>query len=174
MLNPNAFAFVPEVTQSSLGLALDRLKMCRFSEKDYKQISALLTEWYASSTLEYTLKIWENHNNQDSLSVNKLFIPLTFFSYNVQSIYSRGEETLELIQKVDASFIICTEVGEKWKTFKPPDFNIFHVEGTNKNDGVIIGVGKHLKASQVETKMTNTLVVDVVGLTEPVRIIGMY
>jgi hypothetical protein len=38
-----------------------------------------------------------------------------------------------------------------------PDFNMFHEEGTNKNGGVAIGIGKHLKASKVETKLRNTL-----------------
>ncbi|CAF4478095.1 unnamed protein product, partial [Rotaria sp. Silwood2] len=48
---------------------------------------------------------------------------------------------------------------------------MFHVEGTNKNGGVSIGIGKHLKGSKVETNLQNTLVMDIIGLSEPLRVI---
>jgi hypothetical protein len=38
----------------------------------------------------------------------------------------------------------------------------------------MIGVGKHLKATKVETNLANTLVVDIFGLNEPLRVIGIY
>jgi hypothetical protein len=87
---------------------------------------------------------------------------------------SRSLEVLELINKVDASLIICTEVGELWHKCPIPDFNMFHEKGTNKNGGVAICVGKHLKASKLETKMPNTLILDIFGLNEPLRVIGLY
>jgi hypothetical protein len=75
---------------------------------------------------------------------------------------------------MEASFIICTEVGELWQNQQLPEFNVFHEKGTNKNGGVIIGVGKHLKASKVETNLENTLVIDIFGLNESLRVIGIY
>jgi hypothetical protein len=87
---------------------------------------------------------------------------------------TRGLEVLDLIHHVDASFIICTEVGEQYHSFQIPDFNVFHEEGTNKNGGVLVAIGKHLKASKVETRLQNTLVIDIMGLSEPLRIIGIY
>ena len=55
-----------------------------------------------------------------------------------------------------------------------PDYNLFHEKGTNKNGGVVVAVGKHLKATKVETKMENTVVIDIFGLNEPLRVIGIY
>mgnify|MGYP001151580594 FL=1 len=78
------------------------------------------------------------------------------------------------IYRYEAAFIICTEVGELWYQQKIPDFNMFHERGTNKNGGVVIGVGKHLQASKVDTNIENTLVIDLFGLNEPLRVIGIY
>ncbi|CAF2937533.1 unnamed protein product [Rotaria sp. Silwood2] len=65
-------------------------------------------------------------------------------------------------------------MGELWNTNKLPHFNIFYQKGTNHSGGVCIAVGKHLKASHVETDIPNTVVIDITGLSEPVRIIGIY
>ena len=81
---------------------------------------------------------------------------------------------VELIHQVDADFIICTEVGEQGHRHQIPDFNMFFEKGTNMSGGVIIYVAKHLKASKVETNMANTLIIDVIGLNEPLRVIEIY
>jgi hypothetical protein len=120
------------------------------------------------------MKDWEKHGNKEKLDQNRNLIPLSFVSYNVQGLATRGLEVLDLIHLVDASFIVCTEVGEQHNTVQIPDFNMFHEKGTNKNGGVSIGIGKHLKACKVETKLRNTLVVDIAGLSEPLRVIGVY
>ncbi|CAF4388660.1 unnamed protein product, partial [Didymodactylos carnosus] len=65
-------------------------------------------------------------------------------------------------------------VGELWKSFKVPDFVTFHQEGINHSGGVCVIVGKHLKATRVETNIKNTVIVDIVGLSEPIRVIGIY
>jgi hypothetical protein len=65
-------------------------------------------------------------------------------------------------------------VGEQWHTQRIPDFNLFHEKETNQNGGVVICVGKHLKASKVEINMVNIVVVDISGLNEPLRVIGIY
>jgi hypothetical protein len=65
-------------------------------------------------------------------------------------------------------------VGELWNINRLPHFNIFHQRGTDRSGGVCIAVGKHLKATHVETDIPNTLVIDIIGLSEAVRIIGMY
>jgi hypothetical protein len=154
--------------------ASERMKRCQISQKDHKVITPTLTEWFSSSTLNNVLKKWEDHNKTEEKVDSKQTIPMTFALYNVQGFNSRGLEVVELIHKVDASFIICTEVGELWHTQQLPDFNIFHEGSTNKNGGVMIGVGKHLKASKVETNLANTLVIDIFGLNEPLRVIGIY
>jgi len=150
------------------------LRECGFSAKECNRLTDYLTEWYSSSTLEQVLTNWENYGNHNKTHQNNKQIPLTFISYNVHGLATRGEEVLDLIHQVDASFIICTEVGEQYNSFQLPDFNMFHEKGTNKKGGVSIGIGKHLKASKVETKLPNTLVVDIIGLSEPLRVIGVY
>ncbi|CAF5162557.1 unnamed protein product, partial [Rotaria magnacalcarata] len=87
---------------------------------------------------------------------------------------TRALEVIELVYKTEASICIFTEAGELWNTNKLPHFNIFYQKGTNHIGGVCIAVGKHLKASLIEIDIPNTVVIDITGLSEPVRIIGTY
>ncbi|CAF5181392.1 unnamed protein product, partial [Rotaria magnacalcarata] len=73
-----------------------------------------------------------------------------------------------------ASICVFTEVGELWNTSQIPHFNIFHQHGTNKSGGVCIAIGKHLKGSRIDLNFENTIIVDVDGLSETVRIIAIY
>ncbi|CAF4981429.1 unnamed protein product [Rotaria sp. Silwood1] len=73
---------------------------------------------------------------------------------------------------VDATSI--PEVGELWNSFTIPHFNIFYQRRTNSKGGVVVAVGKHLKATRIDIKTENTVIVDIDGLTEPVRVIGVY
>ncbi|CAF3510010.1 unnamed protein product [Rotaria socialis] len=55
-----------------------------------------------------------------------------------------------------------------------PHFNIFHQHGTNRSGGVCIAIRKHLKGSRIDLNIENTIIVDVNGLSETVRIIAIY
>ncbi|CAF4601615.1 unnamed protein product [Rotaria socialis] len=68
---------------------------------------------------------------------------------------TRVVEAIDLVYKVQASICIFTE-------------------GANKNGGVCIAVGGHLKATRIEVNIPNTVIIDITGLSEPVRIIGIY
>ncbi len=92
----------------------------------------------------------------------------------MQGVGTRGLGVFDLIHEVDASFTICNEVGEQYHTFQIPDFDVFHEPGTNKNGGVLVVIGKYLKACKLETKLQNTLVIDTMGLSESLRIIHIY
>ncbi|CAF3405870.1 unnamed protein product [Rotaria socialis] len=87
---------------------------------------------------------------------------------------TRALEAIDLMYNIQASICIFTEVGELWNTCRSPHFNTFYQKGTNKNGGVCIAVGKHLKATRIEVNIPNTVVIDIAGLSEPVRIIGIY
>ncbi|CAF4926495.1 unnamed protein product, partial [Rotaria socialis] len=87
---------------------------------------------------------------------------------------TRAVEAIDLVYKVQASICIFTEVGELWNTCRLPHFNTFYQKGTNKNGGVCIAVGKHLKATRIEVNIPNTVIIDITGLSEPIRIIGIY
>jgi hypothetical protein len=78
------------------------------------------------------------------------------------------------VYKVQASICVFTEVGELWNTCRLPHFNTFYQKGTNRNGGVCIAVGKHLKATRIDVNIPNTVIIDITGLSEPVRIIGIY
>lgn len=183
-LNATAPSFTPTLPLSPecsplsdsnpLIAALHRLRKCGFSEKECNRLKRYLIEWYSSSTLEQVLTNWERYGDQDKIHQNNKLIPLSFISYNVQELATRGVEVLDLIHQVDAYFVICTEVGEKYSSLQLPDFNMFHEEGTNKNGGVVIAIGKHLKACKVDAEILNTLMVDIIGLSEPLRVIGIY
>ena len=107
----------------------------------------------------------ENNNGKESVKL---------LCYNVEGWGTRALEVIELTSKVQVSIYVLTEVGELWNSNRIPHFNIFYQEGTNHSGGICVAVGKHLKASRVETHIPNTLVIDITGLSEPIRIIGIY
>ncbi|CAF3869343.1 unnamed protein product [Rotaria sp. Silwood1] len=51
---------------------------------------------------------------------------------------------------------------------------MFYQRGTNSKGGVVVAVGKHLKATRIDIKTENTVIVDIDGLAEPIRVIGVY
>ena len=69
---------------------------------------------------------------------------------------------------------MLTEVDELWDNDKIPHFNIFHQYRANKNGGVCIAIGKCLKASGIDFSVGNTVIVDIYGLQETIRIIFVY
>ncbi|CAF2147513.1 unnamed protein product, partial [Rotaria magnacalcarata] len=75
---------------------------------------------------------------------------------------------------VEASIYIFTELGELWNTCRLPHYNTFYQKCTNKNGGICIAVRKHLKATRIEVNIPNTVIIDITGLSEPVRIIGIH
>ncbi len=99
---------------------------------------------------------------------------LKILCYNVQGWCTRSLEVIDLVYKVQASICVFTEVGELWNTCRLPHFNTFYQKGTNRNGGVCIAVGKHLKATRIDVNIPNTVIIDITGLSEPVRIIGIY
>ncbi|CAF3826781.1 unnamed protein product [Rotaria sp. Silwood1] len=151
--------------------AMHRLKTWNFSSKDQKLVLSLLDEWHSGRTLNTVLVQWENvgiarsQNQKENIKI---------LCYNVEGWGMRALEAVDLIYKVQASICIFTEVGELWNTSRLPHFNTFYQKGTNKNGGVCITVGKHLKATRIEVNIPNTVVIDITGLSEPVRIIGIY
>ena len=151
--------------------AIHQLRTWNFSPKDQKIVSLLLDEWYSGRTLNSVLQQWE----QVSVVSSKNQIEsLKILCYNVQGWYTRALEVIELVYKVQPSICAFTEVGELWNKCRLSHFNTFYQKGTNRNGGVCIAIGKHLKATRVEVDIPNTIIIDITGLSEPVRIIGIY
>ncbi|CAM2706049.1 unnamed protein product [Rotaria socialis] len=151
--------------------AMHRLKTWNFSTKDQKLVLSLLDEWYSGRTLNTILEEWEQVGIA-SLRNQKEYIKI--LCYNVEGWGTRAVEAIDLAHEVQVSVCIFTEVGELWSTCRLPHFNKFYQKGTNKNGGVCIAVGKHLKATRIEVNIPNTVIIDITGLSEPVRIIGIY
>ena len=151
--------------------SLTQIDKWNFTEKDNEFTRCLLDEWYSGRTLSSVLQQWEEHNNK-YLPPEK--VPLSILCYNVKGWGTRHLEVVDLVYKVDASISVSTEVGELWNKFTIPNFNTFHQQDTNRSDGVCISVGKHLRASQVQLEIENTVIVDVFNLSDPIRIIGIY
>ena len=173
-LNPLAFPF--SFPKNSIFIdpivqALRQLRQWNFSTRGQELVLNLLKEWYSNKSLNSVLSQWGNSN---PITSNSVRMPLKIMCYNVQGWSSRAPEVIELVYKTESSICIFTEVGELWNTNKLPHFNIFYPKGTNRRGGVSIAVGKHLKASHIETDIPNTVVLDIIGLSEPVRIIGIY
>ena len=173
MLNPLALPFV--VKNSSLlnqtEQAMHQLERWNFATNDKRLAGQLLNEWYSSRSLNAVLNQWEINNKTVINNFNK---PFKLLCYNVEGWGTRALEVIELVYQLEADVCIFTEVGELWNTNRVPHFNIFHQKGTNHSGGVCIAVGKHLKAARVETDLPNTVVIDILGLSETVRIIGIY
>jgi len=92
----------------------------------------------------------------------------------VEGWKNRKLEVIDLIHMVEASIGVWTEVGEQGKSFQIPDYNTFYQAGCNRSGGVCVSVGKNLKAVEVTTTLSNTVIVDVYGLNESIRVIGIY
>ncbi|CAF4670023.1 unnamed protein product, partial [Rotaria magnacalcarata] len=99
---------------------------------------------------------------------------LNILCYNVQGWGSRCLEVIDIVYKVEASICVFTEVGELWNASRVPHFNIFHQHGTNKSGGVCVAIGKHLKGTRIEINVENTVIIDVNGLSETIRVIAIY
>jgi hypothetical protein len=130
-----------------------------------------LDKWYTSRTLNTVLQQWKNIGTNFP-SNSKEFLKI--LCYNIDGWGIRVMEVIELIYKVQASICIFTEVEELWNTCWLPHFNKFYQKGTNRNDGVCIAVGKHLKAMRVDIDIPNTVIIAISSLSEAVRIIDIY
>ena len=87
---------------------------------------------------------------------------------------SRNLETIDIIYKTDAAICVFTEVRELWNIFRIPYSNIFHEYGTNKRRGLYVAIGRHLRGPRIKCNIKNTVIVDVNGLSEPIRKIAIY
>ncbi|CAF1296192.1 unnamed protein product, partial [Rotaria magnacalcarata] len=126
----------------------------------------IMSSWVQDSVLTQ----WENN----PCPLSNQFIPLNVLTYNVQGWGTRALEVIDLIFKFDSPVCVFTEVGELWNSFKVPHFTSFYQKGTNHSGGVMITIGKHLRATRIDTDIENTVVVDIHGLSEQIRIIGIY
>ncbi|CAF5136244.1 unnamed protein product, partial [Rotaria magnacalcarata] len=174
LLNVHARPFFPSstcnispLTKPSFETALDKLVNWKFPIKVKKRIIPILEEWYSNSTLDSVLTKWENN----PCPLPNQFIPLNVLTHNVQGWGTRALEVMDLIFKVDSPVCVFTEVGELWNSFKVPHFTSFYQKGTNHSGGVMITIGKHFRATRIDTDIENTVIVDIHGLSEQIRII---
>ncbi|CAF2033682.1 unnamed protein product [Rotaria magnacalcarata] len=126
----------------------------------------IMSSWVQDSVLTQ----WENN----PCPLSNQFIPLNVLTYNVQGWGTRALEVMDLIFKVDSPVCVFTEVRELWNSFKVLHFTSFYQKGTNHSGGVMITIGKHLRATRIDTDIENTIIVDILGLSEQIRIIGIY
>jgi hypothetical protein len=170
-LRVDAKPFLPFRVANLKEAAMNQFCQWGFQVKDQELVDKVLGEWFTAGTLENIFKQWEDSTPKGRLIEQ---VPLNILCYNVQGWGSRNLEVIEMVFKVEAAICIFTEVGELWNTSKIPHFNIFHQHGTNKSGGVIVAIGKHLKGSRIDFNVENTVIVDVYGLSETIRIIAIY
>ena len=170
-LKIDAKPFFPSQMISLKDTAMNQFLQWGFQTKDHKLVDEILLEWFTAGTLENILTQWESIAPKE---VEKEEIPLIILCYNVQGWGSRSLEVIDIVYKTDASICVFTEVGELWNSSRIPHFNIFHEYGTNKSGEVCVAIGKHLRGSRIKCSIKNTVIVDVNGLSEPIRIIAVY
>ena len=170
-LRVDAKSFIPFRVTNHKEAAMKKFCQWGFQTNDQKIVDKVLEEWYTAGTLESILKQWENIAVKEQVIEQ---VPLNILCYNVQGWGSRNLEVIEMVFKIEAAICILTEVGELWNTCKIPHFNTFYQQGTNKSGGVCVAIGKHLKGSRIDLSVENTVIVDVYGLSETLRIIAIY
>lgn len=170
-LRAEAKSFFPSISVNPKETAMNQFCQWGFGAKDHKLVDEVLSEWFTAGTIKNVLLQWEKITAKESEIICS---PLNILSYNVQGWGSRSLEVIDMIFRIEASIGVFTEVGELWNTSKIPDFNVFHQNGTNKSGGVCVAIGKHLKGSRVDFNVENTVIVDVSGLSETIRIIAIY
>ena len=149
---------------------IQRVSGWGFSSKIVDQVKGILGEWFSNNSLNGVLSDWERKEEIRSTQL----IPLQILSYNVQGWGTRAMETIEMIFTTDSSICILTEVGELWNSTPIPHYRSYYQRGTNGKGGVVIAVAKHLRVTRIEAEIENTVIVDVDGLSEPIRVIGIY
>ncbi|CAF0993425.1 unnamed protein product, partial [Adineta ricciae] len=164
--NPNH----AEANEIVKGAMLQKVIDWGFPPRTVKYVKKIIDEWYAGKTMNGLLDLWEAKLTP-AISHQA---PLNILTYNVEGWGSRDLETIEMIANTDSSICVLTEVGEQWNKVSIPHFKTFYQKGTNLKGGVIIAVGKHLKATRVDIGIENTAIVDIEGLSERIRIIGIY
>ncbi|CAF3331934.1 unnamed protein product [Rotaria socialis] len=140
--------FYPSSINNLKEIAMCQIRQWSFKTSDQILIDAVLTEWLTAGTLEKALKQWENITTEESVTGQA---SLNIFCYNVQGWGSRSLEVTKIVFKIEAP-----------------------IGGTNKSGGVCVAIRKHLKVCRVSCNIDNTVIVDVIGLSEIIRIIGMY
>lgn len=170
-LSVRAKPFFPSRTINLKEDAMNQFYQWGFKTNDQKLVEEVLSEWFTAGTIENVFSQWEKIAPKD-LETSRT--PLNILCYNVQGWGSRSLEVIDMVFKIEASICVFTEVGELWNESSVPHFNIFHQNGTNKSGGVCVAIGKHLKGSRVNLNVENTVIVDVNGLSETVRIIAIY
>lgn len=162
--------FVPAQKAHPKEVAMNQFDQWGFGVKERKLVETVLGEWFAASTLENVFRQW----GQSPVEISNQKVVLNILCYNIQGWGSRSLEVMDLIYRVEAVIGVLTEVGELWNTSRIPHFNIFHQHGTNKSGGVSVVIGKHLRATRIDCSLENTIIIDVDGLTESVRLIAIY
>ena len=173
-LRAEAKSFFPSFPSRSFDpkeAAMNQFNQWGFQKKDQRLVDKVLTEWYTAGTLENILTKWQNRTPREIESEQ---IPLNILCYNVQGWGARSLEVIDIVYKTESHICVFTEVGELWNTSKIPHFNVFHQRGTNKSGGVCVATGKHLRASRIELDIANTVILDIFGFSETVRIIAIY
>ena len=170
-LRVDAKPFIPSSSVNPKEIAMNQFYQWGFQIKDQKLVERIIEEWFTAGTLENILTKWENRTQKQNKTEQ---ISLNILCYNVQGWGSRSLEVIEMVNKIETPICVLTEVGELWSTSKIPHFNFFHQQGTNKSGGVCVAIGKHLKASRIDFNSENTVIVDITGFSEAIRIIAIY
>ncbi|CAF4678829.1 unnamed protein product, partial [Rotaria magnacalcarata] len=146
-----------------------------------EMIDLVVTIKALSDTMIRTEKSFNDLNNRIEVphkstilhcnSICAIIDTVQIMSSWVQGWGTRALEVMDLIFKTDSPVCVFTEVGKLWNSFKVPHFTSFYQKGTNHSGGVMITIGKHLRATRIDTDIENTVIVDIHGLSEQIRII---
>lgn len=170
-LRAEASPFFPSETGNHKEAVMNQFRQWNFQKKDQVLVDRVLSEWYSAGTLDNILAQWEVVKSKE---IKEQQGSLNILCYNVRGWGVRSLEVIDMVYKLEADICVCTEVGELWNKNTIPHYSNFHQKGTNKNGGVCVSIGKHLKGTRINLDVRNVVIVDVSGLSASVRIIAVY
>ena len=105
---------------------------------------------------------------------------ISFLLLNVSSLSRHLVDVYELLNHVDAPFVVLTGTHHDDKTIKLfsshySNFNVFSMRGTNPVGGVLVAVHKSIRASRTRPYDTENLIVLEIGeATESFQLVACY
>ena len=146
-MNPIAKPFKPQ-SNTTYPICTDRL-----SETDSLIFQELCSEWANTPTLDCLLERWEDRSVKTLAMLNTRKV-ISLLLLNVSSLNLYLLEVINLINTVASPIIILNGTHHDDKTVKiftsqMFNMNIFACKGTNAFGGVLIGVHKSIRATQL-------------------------
>ena len=175
-MNSTADPFQPSQPNSTDTLIIPTENLSKNEAKTFQEV---IDEWTRAPTLDALLNDWVDHRTKTTSMMNKKG-EISFLLLNVSSLSRHLVDVYELLNRVDAPFVMLTGTHHDDKTIKLfsshySNVNVFSMRGTNPVGGVLVAVHKSIRASRTRPYDTENLIVLEIGeATESFQLVACY